>query len=89
MRVAWTGHTGTGAIRIVLSGLSYLAASSDNAAQFHGQGFNAGAGKWIVGRSISGSSKYFLYAEDSAGGAPALLNIEAAGDITLTGQFKV
>lgn len=87
LRVVWSGHTGTGSMRI--GGLPYASASGLHyAASNYQSSVAVGSGLQFSALEIGGQSYISLYSNNPAGGA-ALLAMDAAGDIILSGHYFV
>jgi hypothetical protein len=88
--LSWTGHTGTGNFQI--NGLPIASRSGAQAVQPCAVVYNnlaVGSGK-EVGAAVLANTQYItLYAQDQAGGAVALIPVEAAGSLYISGSYEI
>jgi len=86
----WSGHTGTGSMKA--AGLPFAAKNVTGQTQPASVVFDGlviGAGKQLGAGIVSGATQVSLYSLDVAGGALALLAIDAAGSLFVTGAYTV
>jgi hypothetical protein len=86
--LAWTGHTGTGQMR--LTGFPISASSTANSngtASIFADGVTYGAGT-LVGYFATGSSNFRFYLQNSASSS-TVVNVSAAGELIVSGQYEI
>jgi hypothetical protein len=90
LALTWTGHTGTGNFQI--NGLPVASRSGAQSVQPCAVVYSnlaVGSGQ-EVGAAVLANTQYVtLYAMDQAGGAVALIPVEAAGSLYITGSYEI
>ncbi len=90
VRLAWSAHTGTGAMLLVGLPFAHITSfGSQNILAALSDSISYGTGKQLMALIASGETSVRLYAQDSAGGAALQVSMDAAGTITVSGIYHV
>ena len=87
VEIAWSGHTGTGNMEI-LTGLSFVPKAGTTPVFVARVSNITYAGADLVAQGTASQDRILLINQSSAG-AVSIVPIDAAGDIIITGTFKV